>query len=74
MRKDCINLVVIFDGLGNTRITLHPVLLVCFIPFFSTFLITDIHSSMPTYLPPPTPPHKKKMHKQHCFQFLLPTF
>ena len=52
MRKDCINLVVIFDGLGNTRITLHPLLLVCFIPFFSTFLITDIHSSMPTYLPP----------------------
>ena len=73
MRKDCINLVVIFDGLGNTRITLHPVLLVCFIPFFSTFLITDIHSGMPTYLPPSTTPHKKKMHK-HCFQFLLPSF
>ena len=71
MRKDCINLVVIFDGLGNTRITLHPLFLVCFIPFFSTFLITDIHSSMPTYLPPSPP--KKKLRK-HCFQFLLLTF
>ena len=56
MRKDCINLVVIFDGLGNTRITLHPVLLVCFIPFFSTFLITDTlrHADLFTTLHPPS--------------------